>query len=158
AGIFHIAKFTTWDRESKPDKPLIISLLGKVRAGNDIKIPGDKRIHKKKILVKKISKIEEIEDSHIVFIMPSERDHLDEILDYIDGNHLDIITIGDAKGFGERGVIINFYYMKEKNLLHFEINCEAEKKSSISFDAILFELGALINCDGKKRKSKGGKR
>lgn len=138
--LFKICKFTRWSRPLKPNTPFIISVLGQTSPGSEIKIPRDKRIQNKKIIIKKIKKLADIGNSHVLFIATSEAHRINTILSYINGK--DILTIGDTKGFAQKGVIINFYV--EKNRVKFEINRSAAKKSPIKLHSQLFAIATVV--------------
>lgn len=151
--IFSICKFTRWSRQPEsPDNPIIISILGRTEPESEIVIPKNKRAHKREIIIRKIKDLEEISDSHVLFITAAEAYRIDGILDYIADK--DILSVADTEGFGEKGVIINFFMENKK--LRFEINREAEKKSSIKLHSQLFTIGKLVKSAPKVEKV-GGK-
>ena len=138
--LYLICKFTRWPRSPDPKKPFIISILGRTVAGKEIKIPKDKTIDKRKILIRKIKHLQEIDGSDVLFITSSEAYRLDEILDYT-GNK-PVLTVGDTRGFAQQGVIINFFiYM---DTVRFEINYEASKKASLQMHSQLFAIGRVV--------------
>jgi hypothetical protein len=140
AYLFKICKFTRWSRPLKPNTPFIISVLGQTSPGSEIKIPRDKRIQNKKIIIKKIKEPADIGGSHVLFIAASEAYRLDNILSYIKDK--DILTIGDTKGFAQKGVIINFYVEKER--VKFEINRRAAKESPVKLHSQLFAIARVV--------------
>ncbi len=137
--LYKICKFTFWpDAKNKPG-PFVISVLGTLPAGNEISIPG-KTIGKRKLVVRKIQKLEQIKKSNVLFIAPSEAHRIRTILDYIKGRS--ILTVGDTKGFAQKGVIINFY--TSGKALRFEINSEAIKASKLQLHSQLFSIGTVV--------------
>ncbi|NIM14623.1 MAG: DUF4154 domain-containing protein, partial [Candidatus Aminicenantes bacterium] len=58
-----------------------------------------------------------------------------------------ILTVGDTKGFGQKGVIINLYI--EKDAVRFEINHEASKKASLQMHSQLFAIGKVVKTKTK---------
>lgn len=138
--LFNICKFTRWSRKDNNDGPIIVSIIGKTNPGNDLYVPPEKQIRKRKIIVQKIDSLAEVEGSHVLFITESESDRLEAILGYIEGK--DILSMGDTKGFAQRGVCINFY--TEKGSVRFEINREAVQKASIELHAHIYLIGKLV--------------
>jgi hypothetical protein len=138
--LYLICKFTQWPQPPHAKKSFIISIIGRIALGKEIKIPGNQTLDKRKIVIRKIKYLDEIEDSDVLFITPSENEHLDEILDYT-GNK-PILTVGDSRGFAQKGVIINFYIYMDR--VKFEINYEASKKASLQMHSQLFAIGRVV--------------
>ena len=138
--LFNICKFTRWSRKNNPDGPIIISIIGQTNPGNELYVPGEKRIRQRKIIVQKIDSLAEVNGSHVLFITESETDRLEAILGYI--KEKDILSMGDTKDYGQRGVCVNFY--TEKGGVRFEINRGAVKKSSLELHAQIYLLGKLV--------------
>lgn len=137
--IYRICKFTQWPQPADKDKPFTISILGETTAGKEIKIPWD-TIDKRRIVIRKIRNLSEINHSEVLFITSSENYRIDAILDYI-GNK-PVLTVGDTRGFAQKGVIINLYI--HKNSVRFEINYEASKKASLQMHSQLFAIGRVV--------------
>jgi len=138
--LFNICKFTRWSRKDNPDGPIIVSIIGQTNPGNDLYVPPEKQIRQRKVIVQKIDSLAEVGGSHVLFITGSESDRLEAILGYIEGK--DILSMGDTKGYAQRGVCINFY--TEKGGVRFEINREAVQKSSIELHAQIYLIGKLV--------------
>jgi len=152
AVLHSICKFVTWP-PLKPDQPFVISVLGKMSGGGEIYFPqqfdmgGD--LHNVKI--RNIKRLTEIENSSVLFITASESRRIDDILDYTRGKP--ILTVGESKGLGQKGVIINFF-LKGKGFdqpnIGFEINYEASKEASLQLRSRLHKIGKRV----KTRKSR----
>lgn len=149
--IYKILKFTQWPQPSNKNKPFTISILGKTTPGKEIKIPWE-TIDKRRIVVQKIRNLSEIDSSEVLFITSAEADRIDAILDYV-GNK-PILTVGDTKGFAQKGVIINLYI--HKNSVKFEINHEAGKKASLQMHSQLYVIGRVVKTK-KSLKTDGEK-
>ena len=54
-----------------------------------------------------------------------------------------VMTISDTKGFGHKGVLINFY-ITDRGTLHFEINSTVLKQSSLKINLLLLEIARVI--------------
>ncbi|HLP45711.1 MAG TPA: YfiR family protein [Candidatus Kapabacteria bacterium] len=143
--LYKICKFTRWSRPVNAGKSFIITILGPTTPGNEITIPPEKMVQDKRIVIKKIKKLIDIRDSHVLFITAPEAYRLNEILSYTEGK--DILTVSDTRGFSEKGVIINFYV--EDAQVKFEINREAEEKSAIKLYSQVFRNGKIVE-DEKK--------
>ena len=138
--LYRICKFTQWPQPVDKNKPFTISILGKTSHGEEIKIPPDGNIDKRRIVVRKIRHLSEIGPSEVLFITSDEADRIDAILDYIGDKP--VLTVGDTRGFGQKGVIINLYI--HQNSVGFEINYEASKKASLQMHSQLFAIGRVV--------------
>jgi hypothetical protein len=78
---------------------------------------SDTKIKSKKIIVKRISTLKEINNCQILFISSSEKYELTKILKSV--NKLPILTIGDTEGYSQRGVMINIFIDKS---IQFDVN------------------------------------
>jgi hypothetical protein len=137
--IFKICKYTQWPQSPDKNKPFSISILGKTTPGKEIKIPWEK-IDNRRVIIRKIRNLSEIGGSEVLFIASSEAFRIDSILDYI-GNK-PVLTVGDTREFGEKGVIINLYIHNDS--VGFEINYEASKKAALQINSQLCTIGRLI--------------
>jgi len=138
--LYRICKYTRWPNSNDIKKPFVISILGRIPAGQEISIPQDQTIHKRKIHIRKIEQLEEIDGSDVLFIASSEANRLESILEYTDKKP--ILTVGDSRGFAQQGVMINFYL--QSGGIRFEINYEATKKASLKMHSQLFAIGRVV--------------
>ncbi len=76
----------------------------------------------------------------LLFISKSKKDDLEKILEITNGKA--ILTMGDTKGMGEKGVLINFFLSKHK--VRFEINEEAVQSSGLILSVQLLQLSKSI--------------
>lgn len=143
--IFKICKFTQWPEPQDAHSPFIISVLGKLPSGEKIKLLPGLTIHKRKIIIRRVRRLSEVKDSAVLFIAPSEAHRIDTILDTVGSKP--ILTVGDTKGFGQKGVIINLYI--EEDAVGFEINHEASKKASLQMHSQLFTTGKVVRTKTK---------
>ncbi len=146
-GVF-IEKFTRfidWPINSKMYKtssPVIISIIGDDQFGDKLSnIYKAIKIKNKNVIIKKISSISEIEGSDILFISKSKLNEIDDILAYTKDKP--ILTIGDTKDYGEKGVLINFYLIDNK--IRFEINETDMSKTGLHTSYMLLNLAKIIN-------------
>ena len=119
---------------------LSVCVLGDNPFGKDLDALSGKTVRDKVLTVKNIRSISEAKECSVVFICRSERERLGEILGGLSASRP--FTMGDTEGFGERGVVLNFYQEAER--IRFQINLEAAKKSGLSFDARLLKLATIV--------------
>jgi hypothetical protein len=141
--IYSICKFTEWPspKDGPSNQPLVFSVLGKLPPGSKIDLPPKRKIRDRKIVLKNIKELEEIDGSDILFITRSEADHIREIMDYVGDKA--ILSIGENIGLGSKGVTFNIL-INTQGSLKFEINREAIDKAGLKVHAQLYQLGKLV--------------
>lgn len=138
------SRFVTWPEECQMDdinQPFIISIIGETDLTENLNLVYSQQlINKKKVLIRIIKDLNEISGSHILFIADTEKKNLQKILLAING--LPVLTVSDAKGFAEKGILINFY--EENKKLRFEINETAVLKSPLKMSYYLLSTARII--------------
>ena len=139
------SRFITWPEESLIDKtsePFIISVIGETPLTKNLEqIYAIQEIKNKRVIIKKIKHLNEIQDSHILFIAESEKKNIDKIIEIT--KQQPILTIGETEGFAEKGVLINFF--ETNNKLRFEINETAVLKSPLQMSFYLLNSARIVN-------------
>jgi len=108
--IYTITGFVEWSQSSKvntSESPIVISIIGENPFNGKLKSMANNKQYKiksKLITVRYIKSIEEIKGSDILFISSSERYNISKIIKYT--HKKPILTIGDTKGYMEKGVMI----------------------------------------------------
>lgn len=155
AFLFNFLKFVEWPKSKTQDsnEPIIIGIIGKDVFQNAFENLKNKKIEGKKVILvrykgiseleknsKKHPQIDNIRKSHMLFICPSEKKHMKEIVESVKEHG--ILTIADTKDFLETGGIINLI-MEEKKV-RFEINIAAAKQSGITIRSQLLRLAKKV--------------
>lgn len=119
--IERLTRFITWPDEKDRDEssPFLIEVIGAHPFGSRLdELAQITPIKGRPVRVRYIGSAAEIGNGQVLFISASENGKLPLILAATKG--LPVLTIGDTPGFGERGVMINFFL--DADLLRFEIN------------------------------------
>jgi len=99
-----------------------------------------KQVRGRTININRINSVKSLMNCHILFISSSEKGYIQEIIRSIKG--LNILTIGDTKGFARQGVVINFYTEEQK--VRFEINLDAAKRANLTISSRLLSLSKIV--------------
>ncbi len=138
------SRFVSWPEESLMNdlnEPFIVSVIGETPLTENLEqIYSIQKINNKKVIIKRLSNLYEIENSHILIIAESERKKLQKILNIT--KKLPILTIGEASDFAEKGVLINF--IEENNKLRFEINETAVLESPLQMSFYLLNSAKIV--------------
>jgi hypothetical protein len=101
------------------------------------------KVKNRKVHIKYISSINEIDNCMILIISTSKKDKLKEILNSIAGKS--ILTIGETAGWGKMGVMINMLIYN--NYIRYEINLNALNKSGLKVNSLLLTSAIIIKED-----------
>lgn len=144
-------RFIEWPADpavSNPSNQFILCIIGKDPFGPYLtELATAVKIQNKQILLRNIDSTKEIEPCNLLFISNSEKLNLPYILNHTRAKP--ILTVGDSPGFGERGVLINFY--QADAFIRFEINRSAVEQSRLRFSSRLLKLGRLIDSNNLRQ-------
>ena len=142
AYLYNFGKFVTWqtDRVVTLDS-LEICVLGKDPFGTvlDSTVAGDK-IGGKKIIVRRLAKVEEANSCGILFIASPEQKRLGAILTA--ARHLDVLTVSDMPDFAEQGGMIGL--ITQGNRIRFEVNLDAAEQSHLALSSELLKVATRV--------------
>jgi len=137
-----LARHVTWPEKAfeRKDSPLKIGLIGKDRFGDHLDKLKGKAVDSHKIEIRRDMDPEKLKDCQIVMVSDSEDGRLEEILEVFRGKPT--LALGDSKGFGKRGVGINFFDQEVdgKKTISWELNTEALKKAGLTPSGKLLEI------------------
>ncbi len=149
AFIYNFAKFVEWPAESfrAQDSPFTIGIIGN-NPFEDIlgQTVQNKRINGHPFRVVQCKTLADLQTSHIVFISPSERKRLTEILRAIRG--ASVLTVSDLDHFLPAGGMIQF--LMEDNKVRFSINDAAAKQAGLRISSKLLNLAKRPEREGKQ--------
>ena len=138
------SRFITWPEKcnmNDSEKPFVISVIGKTPLYKNLdQIYSMKKINNKKVEIRKINNLYEIENSHILFIAESEKKNLQNILALTE--RLPVLTVSESDKFANEGVLINFF--EEENKLKFEVNETAVLKSPLQMSFYLLNSARIV--------------
>ncbi|MBJ6725780.1 YfiR family protein [Geomesophilobacter sediminis] len=142
AYLLNFAQYAEWPHASFPDAgtPLVISVLGKSSYLSAFDALTDRTVHKRRAQVRFISRIEELGDSHILFICASEKGQLSRILNSLKSEA--VLTVSDIKDFTDAGGMIGL--VPKDGRLAFEINMKAARRADIKLSSHLLRLAVAI--------------
>jgi len=140
-------QFIEWGARSDVNdvsKPFVISIIGNNPFKNDVvELLKRQKIKNKKVEMRFINQITQIENTDILFISNSMRKNLSKILEYTQNKP--ILTISDTSGFAEKGVHINFYL--ENDNVRFEINEQAARNAGIIINYRLLANAKIVKTE-----------
>lgn len=142
AFIYNFLQFIEWP--VKPNKKLHPSfnlyILGENPFAAVFENYQGETVQGRKLSIRHSQSIHDLKDVQVLFITHSEKNRLPTILKQT--NELGILSIGDSEGFGQQGVMINFFI--ERNKVRFEINMDAARRAGFKISSHLLKLAKII--------------
>jgi len=141
--LFNFAQFVEWPTNAFPQAqaPLVIGVLGEYPFGTYLdEIVRGEEANRHPLVIQRYRQAEEIKTCHILFISQSEVDRLDQILASLKNRN--ILTVGDAESFVQRGGMIRF--VTEKNKIRLRINLEAAKVANLTISSKVLRAAEIV--------------
>lgn len=143
AFLYNFVNFIEWPSKSQADanRTIIIGIFDDDPFSSTLEQTiANKTINGRKIQIKKFKSYKNIKPCHILYVNPSEDNHLEKILDTVRDWH--VLTVSEMDGFTRNGGIINFYMENKK--VRFEINTDNAKKMGLRISSKLLKLAKII--------------
>lgn len=143
AFLYNFGKFVEWPAEAfaSPSTPLTLCVVGTDPFGEilDRTVSG-KTINGRAIAARRLGKGDELRTCHILFISPSERQAIAEILAHVRGHA--VLVVGETEGLAARGGMFNF--VVESNRVRFEANPAAAERCGLRISSKLLALARVV--------------
>jgi hypothetical protein len=166
-------RFSLSDEELKAAKtkpPIVIGIVGKDPFENAFDLLKGKEVKDRPVTVKRFKSLEEckgadgkipaehpelvaIKACHVLFVCPSEKDHLKTLLDPL--RTQTILTVADVPGFLDAGGMIGFVI--EDNKVRFDVNSSATARAKLEIRSKLLRLARTVKNDTLEGPADGGR-
>lgn len=138
--IYTFSKYVEWE-DLDADSTFIIGVIGNSNLAPYLeRIAEVKSIKGKKIIIRRWPRTSDIGECHMLFIPRSQKDHLDEIRKKTEGKP--ILTVGDTKGFAQKGVCINLINIRDR--IGFEVNMTTIDDTTLKVSSQLLKLANSV--------------
>ena len=142
AYLFNFINYIDWPADTLPPAggTITIGIIGESPFGTALDPLNGKQIKGRSLAVKPIASAKDAGQCQIIFICPSEKARLAELLGELKDSR--ILTVSEISGFAQQGGIINF--VSERNKVRFEINLEAARRIQLTISSELLKLAKPI--------------
>jgi len=143
AFMFHFAQFVEWPQGALPEKttPFTIGILGEDPFGKSLdEIVANEAVDGHKLLVRRFQNVNQVDSCQILFISPSEKSRMDQILTHL--NRRSILTVGDTKDFALRSGIIGFVISDKR--LRLAVNLAAANAAGLTISSKLLRQSQIV--------------
>jgi hypothetical protein len=141
--LFNFTQFVDWPAAAFADasEPIVICVLGKDPFGSylDDAVRGE-RVDNRELVVRRLTRSDEIDACRVLFISQSESAQLDAII--ARARAMRALTVSEASGFGERGGMVGF--VTEDNRVRLRINPDAAKAAGLTISSKLLRVAELV--------------
>ncbi len=142
AFLYNFAKFVEWPDNAftASSSPIKLFILGDNPFGETIESIRGKVVRGRKLVIKHISRTENLDGCHILFICSSEKDRLIQVLDIMKDSN--VLTVGDMEDFARRGGIVEL--VNAGNKVKFKVNVGAAQKAGLKISSKLLKLAKIV--------------
>jgi len=136
----------------RKDEPFVLCVLGKSATAEELVNLAERRRFKDRPSdMRRPRQDEDLRSCHLIYIAANEAEWLGNVLRSIEG--APVLTVGDTRGFGERGLHLNLFEEtrtrpRPGTYVGFELNVDAVRNSSLSFDPQLLSQGRQVHSQG----------
>ena len=144
-GLFveRFTRFIEWPAPALGDStPFVVCIQGTGdTAENLFEVARSRKFKERPCEVRRVRAGSDLAACHLLYLAASEAARLPQVLAAIADKP--ILTVSDSTGFAHKGVQINLY--QQQQLMSFEINFGAVKRSKLQFSSKLLRLGKLVD-------------
>jgi len=143
AFLFNFTKFVEWPGTAfaNPSDPFVIAVLGNDPFQEALDILKGKAVKQRPIVVLRVAELGDLKSCHLLFVSSSERSRLASILPA--AHKMNALTVGDAQGFGEKGVAVQF--LIEEKRVRFAVNMGASREAGLKISSKLLSLATTVS-------------
>ena len=140
---YNFAQFVEWpsDAFAEAKAPLTVCVAGENPFQGELEQSlRNRRSGSHPIEIRKLKPDDNPRACHIIFVRAAERKAAGRILSRLNGSNT--LSVGEAKGFAERGGIINVTL--EENKLGFEVNIDAATQTHLRISSKMLALARIV--------------
>ncbi len=140
-----VTYYTVFPTKPPPDQPWSVGILGRSPFGKYLgeTFNPSLTIRARPVRLSFPQTQGEAVACDVLFISKSEQGRLEDLLDWVRGRP--ILTIGDTRGFAQRGVMVNF--VLEEGFIKTEVNLQAARKAGLDFSSAFLRTSRIVRPD-----------
>ena len=141
AFLYNFVKFVEWPNEALPEtSDITVCVLGGEPSVDPLESIQGKIVRGRRLSVRRIRAIKDVESCHVLFISSSEESRLPQVMQNLHGSS--VLTVGEMERFIPSGGIINFVI--ERNKVRFEINPNGAERARLKLSSQLLSLARVV--------------
>lgn len=141
--LFNFTRFVQWPADAKRAAgPMVIGVLGRDPFGRTLdEVVKGEGVSGRRLVVKRIERVEDAADCDEVFIAASEAQELGKILEFLEGRP--VLTVSDIPGFAARGGMIGL--VSSGGRVKIQINPEEAKEAGLQISSKLLRPAEIVS-------------
>lgn len=141
--LLNFSRFVEWPAQdvASADQPFAICIFGEDPFGDDIDaVMRDEKAGGQSIVVRRIAAASEAGECRILFIHRSAEKDIGSILEGLEGRN--VLTVSDADGAAERGVMIGL--ITQDNRVRLNVNVEVARTAGLTISSNLLRSAQIV--------------
>jgi len=140
AFLLNFVNFVQWPDGALAEDTFTIGILGQDPFDSAVDSLKGKTVKGRRVVVRRYDDPTDARQADVLFISASEKRVLPHILKALRGHS--VLTVGDDKGFGRSGVMINLLLLRKR--VGFEINLVAAQREGLHISSHLLKLAQEV--------------
>lgn len=141
AFLYNFTRFVTWPNGATTSEPLNVCIYGDDPFGNLLDPLRGRKSQGRELQLRYPNELAGIAECDVLYIGKSQSRNVDEVLDLAE-SHKGVLTISDLPDFIRKGGIVG--YVKQGNVIRFEISLEAAIEAGLTINSRLLELAVRV--------------
>jgi hypothetical protein len=135
-----------WPEGERSDEPFVVTVLGADPFGDALQdaLRG-KAVGRRPIVLRLVSRVEDVGPTEILFISGSEEPRLDAILKRLEADP--VLTVGDMGQFAAHGGVIGFRLEGER--IRLDVSLAAADRSRLRLSSQLLRIARIVDAGGR---------
>ncbi len=140
AFIYNFALFVDWPAEARKGDTFHLCVAGRGPFETALDALRGKPVKSQRLAVRRVDGVQDLADCHMLYVAPAEEMRLARLLGQAEGRP--ILSVGDAEGFSQRGVMINLRMRQDR--LTFDINLNSTRRAGLAMSSRLLNLANSV--------------
>jgi len=140
AFLYNFTRFVSWPRGEDASEALDVCIFGEDPFGDLLDPIRGRKSQGRELKLRYPDNIEGLAGCDVLYIGQSQARNLDELLDVARQNRA--LTVSDLPDFVRKGGIVG--YVKQGNVIRFEISLEAANEAGLTINSRLLELAVRV--------------
>ena len=141
AFLYNFARFVEWPADASPRDRIVIGVYGNNPFGESLQRTVEGKLAKGlSIEILAVSDVRQARDCDLLFVGLTDRKRLAEVLDALAGDP--VLTVGESRGFTERGGIVNFVI--EQGRVRVDVNIQSARTAGLKISSQLLRVARRV--------------
>jgi hypothetical protein len=148
--LYNFTQFVEWPETSFSDSEsaIVIGVIGEDPFGIYLdETVRNEKVNRRPLAVRRFGTVDEIKECHVLYISGSEANRAKKLIGEL--KERSILTVADAEGIDEDGVIVRF--ATENKRIRLKIDVDAAKEAELTISSKLLRLADIVSPRKEKK-------